>query len=288
MGTAAAQFPTSKDIQVPPSQEQKEEREDQRGGFPHPPPSPSPSSRLFFRKRKPKTPPPLPRSAITTQLSPEHATIFSPVITAILHRQYPAVFNAAQRIIQSHPNLLISPTTYSLLIEACALFPGSLMQPIAWSLFSEMQSRGLRPTSAVYHHLLRLLASSPDYLKRAQILREMKARWFTVSDEGWEWVIRGFLQDGQFESALDVVEKRVREGKGLGRDTWEELVVCLARAGEVEEAWRWMVHAREEVRLRWEVGEDTSGGEIGNRAWYELCTAAARALHVGSCPSFRG
>lgn len=108
-----------------------------------------------------------------------------------------------------------------------------------------------------------------------------------MSDEGWGWVIRGFLQDGQFESALDIVEKRVREGKGLERDIWEKVVICLARAGEVEEAWRWMVHAREEVRRRWEIGEGTSGGEIGNGAWYELCTAAARALHVSSYPSFR-
>ena len=286
MSTVAAQPPRLRDIQVPPSQEQGEKWEDQLEGFPLQSSPPRPSSHLSFKKWEAKTPPPLPPSTITTQLPPEHATILSPVITAILHRQYPAVFNAAQRIVQSHPQLLTSPTTYSLLIEACALFPGSLMQPIAWSLFSEMQSRGLRPTSAVYHHLLRLLACSPDYLKRAQVLREMKARWFTVNGEGWEWVIRGFLQDGQFESALDVVEKRVREGKGLERDTWEEVVVCLARAGEVEEAWRWMVYAREEVRRRWEGGEDNSGGEIGNRAWYELCVAAARALHVGTCSSF--
>ena len=107
-----------------------------------------------------------------------------------------------------------------------------------------------------------------------------------MSDEGWDWVIRGLLQDGQFESALDVVEKRVREGKGLKGDTWEEVVICLARAGEVEEAWRWMAYAREEVRRRWEVAEDDSSGEIGNRAWYELCTAAARTLHVRAYPFF--
>lgn len=222
----------------------------------------------------------MPLSTITTQLPPEDAALLSPVITHILHRRYPAVFQTASRIVNAYPHLLDSPPTYSLLLEACSLFPGSLMQEIAWSLYNEMQSRGLRPTSAVYHHLLRLLASSPDYLKRAQILQEMKARWFTVSDKGWEWVIKGLLRDGQYEAALEIVEKRVSSGKGLGRDTWEEVVVGLARAGEVEEAWRWMVLGREQIRARWEVREDVrGGGEMGNRAWYELCVAAAKALH---------
>ncbi|KAF8426929.1 hypothetical protein EV426DRAFT_426425 [Tirmania nivea] len=254
---------------LPPQQNQKMQ------------PTQAPSlPRRSAKSKLKEAPPPLPPSIITTQLPPEDATILSPVITHILHRRYPAVFQTAFRIVHAHPHLLNSAATYSLLIEACSLFPGSLMQEIAWSLYNEMQSRGIRPTSSIYHHLLRLLASSPDYIKRAQILQEMKARWFTVTDEGWEWVIKGLFRDGQYEAALEVVEKRVNEGKGFGREAWEEVVVGLAKAGEVEEAWRWMIVGREQVRSRWEAGEDVQKGwEMGNRAWYELCAAAAKALH---------
>lgn len=202
------------------------------------------------------------------------------MIDAILNKHYPAVFQAALRVVQANPELLKSAATYALLIEACSLFPGSLMQEVAWSLYNEMQARGIRATSPVFHHLLRLLASSPDYLKRAQVLREMKARWFAVNDEGWEWVLKGLFKDGQFETGLELVEMRVNEGRGLSREAWEEVIVELARAGEVEEAWRWLVVGKEDVRIRFERGEDVEGGgEMGNRAWYELCTAAAKALH---------
>ncbi|KAF8477390.1 hypothetical protein BDZ91DRAFT_778470 [Kalaharituber pfeilii] len=164
----------------------------------------------------------------------------------IQNRQYPTVFNAAVRIVndnKSHSDVPGAPPglpyvdIYALLIEACALFPGCLMQNLAWTLFNEMKERGMRPTSAIYHHLLRLLSTSPDYLKRNQVLAEMKQRWFQVSEEGWEWVVRGLLRDYQFERALEIVEQRVAEGAGIGRETWEEVVIALAKVGEVEANW---------------------------------------------------
>ncbi|KAI5784993.1 hypothetical protein DFH27DRAFT_463501, partial [Peziza echinospora] len=168
--------------------------------------------------------------------------------------------------------------TYSLLIEACAHFPGCLMQELAFALFAEMKSRNLRPTTLIYHNLLRLLSTSPDYLKRALILREMKDRWFEVTPLGWGWVIRGLLKDHQFELALETFERKLLpllaptttnvNTSQIQQEVWDDLITSLAEKGEVEEAFRLA-----------KMAHDSLSTTLARKTWYSLLTFAARGMY---------
>ncbi|RPA94168.1 hypothetical protein L873DRAFT_1702824 [Choiromyces venosus 120613-1] len=158
-------------------------------------------------------------------------------VKGLAHRgAFPEVFDVARALVESgyEPDREL----YSALVYACSNFPGCLMQDLAFNLVSEMKNRGIQPNSEIYHHLLKLLATSPDYLKRTEVLKEMKDNWHTVSDDGWQWVISGHLMGGNLEHALAIIEERREKGLVVHRSTYEHAIHRLCAVGEAEEALR--------------------------------------------------
>ncbi|CUS10284.1 unnamed protein product [Tuber aestivum] len=155
----------------------------------------------------------------------------------LAHRgAFPEVFDEATALVESgyEPDREL----YAALVYACSNFPGCLMQDLAFELVGEMKGRGIQPNSEIYHHLLKLLATSPDYLKRTEVLKEMKNNWQMVSEDGWQWVIAGYLMGGNLELALGIIEERRGKGLVVHRSTYEHAIHRLCAVGEAEEALR--------------------------------------------------
>lgn len=68
---------------------------------------------------------------------------------------FPGVFYAAEKLIRTE-GYVPDVKLYGALIEACANFPGCLLQPLAFKLLDEMKERGLTPGPAIYCNLLRV------------------------------------------------------------------------------------------------------------------------------------
>lgn len=166
---------------------------------------------------------------------------------------------------------------YEILIGACALQHSDRLQPTAFGLFHEMKSLGLQPNAKIFHSLLRMLARSPDYIRRSEVLAEMAQRWFALTDEGWAWVVQGYIKDRQMEMALDMVSERERRGLMVSKRVYLELVTKLVEVGEVEEALA--ILQRVEGGLGGEFWVGVMWPETRCRMWYELLNKAATDMH---------
>ncbi|KAI0486073.1 hypothetical protein F4859DRAFT_511072 [Xylaria cf. heliscus] len=78
---------------------------------------------------------------------------------------------------------------------------------VAAQLLKEVQSRSIPTTPEIYQALLEVTAVHPDYLLRAQVLHDMKTRWYNLSPRATVSIIVGFLRDGQYELALSKLEE---------------------------------------------------------------------------------
>ncbi|KAL7273513.1 hypothetical protein RUND412_003629 [Rhizina undulata] len=157
---------------------------------------------------------------------------------------------------------------YSCLIEACANFQGCLLQDLAFNLFDEMKSLTISPDARIYHNLLRLLSNSPDYIKRAEIIEEMKIRWYKLSDDSWQWIILGYLKDGHLEMALEIIDERPEV---IALSTYEETIKALCKLGEADEAYKLTCKA---------IGTQFENRELSAALYYELLVASAKELHL--------
>lgn len=77
------------------------------------------------------------------------------VIDLASKSMFPGVFLAAEELIRKH-DYVPDAKLYTVLIEACANFPGCLLQGLAFRLLGEMKERNLVIGSVVYHNLLRV------------------------------------------------------------------------------------------------------------------------------------
>lgn len=183
---------------------------------------------------------------------------------------YPDVFSEAIALTRDggyEPDLAL----YEAMICACANFPGCLLLGLAFDLLAEMKRRGIVPNSAIYHHLLKLLSTSPDYLKRAEVLEEMREHWVTVSDDGWQSVIAGHLIEGHLELALEIIDERRRKGQMVHRSTYEHAIYRLCGFGEAEEA----------LRLARSL-EQEGFWKTPPKLVYDLLVVGTKQLHVSS------
>ncbi|CAZ82207.1 unnamed protein product [Tuber melanosporum] len=186
----------------------------------------------------------------------------------LAHRgAFPEVFDEARALVESgyEPDREL----YAALVYACSNFPGCLMQDLALSLVKEMKGRGIQSNTEMYHHLLKLLATSPDYLKRAEVLKEMKDNWQTVSDDGWQWVIAGHLMGGNLELALGIIEERRGKGLVVHRSTYEHAIYRLCAAGEAEGA----------LRIA-KMLDDEGFWETPAKVVYDLLVVGAKQMHL--------
>lgn len=77
------------------------------------------------------------------------------VIDLASRSMFPGVFLAAEELIRKH-DYVPDAKLYTVLIEACANFPGCLLQGLAFRLLGEMKEKNLVIGSVVYHSLLRV------------------------------------------------------------------------------------------------------------------------------------
>lgn len=77
------------------------------------------------------------------------------VVDLARRSMFPGVFLAAEELVREH-SYVPDGKLYTALIEACANFPGCLLQGLAFRLLGEMKERNLVVGSAVYHSLLRV------------------------------------------------------------------------------------------------------------------------------------
>ncbi|KAI3342988.1 hypothetical protein F4824DRAFT_485771 [Ustulina deusta] len=78
---------------------------------------------------------------------------------------------------------------------------------VATQLLKEMQSRNIAATPEIYQALLAVAAVHPDYVLRAQVLHDMKNRWYNVTPLAKVSIIVGLLREGQYELALYKLEE---------------------------------------------------------------------------------
>ncbi|KAF3295490.1 hypothetical protein TWF132_001535 [Orbilia oligospora] len=189
--------------------------------------------------------------------------------------------NSTPREVFTHAKLMASkgyaPTleTYSCLIQACA-HPnvGCSMQETALSLFEELKEEGYTPNSTIYHSLLKIFASSPDYISMERILKEMTGTYGILPDvEGQQHILRHYLTTGQLERAMEMFYERRATGEKVHYNTYMEIIKALGRVNEVEEAMRVMV----EFQKEW---GSIAGSGIQPIAWYELLNIAASNYHI--------
>ncbi|KAI1112443.1 hypothetical protein F5Y14DRAFT_267608 [Nemania sp. NC0429] len=78
---------------------------------------------------------------------------------------------------------------------------------VAAQLLKEAQSHNIPTTLEMCQALLDVTAVHPDYLLRAQVLHDMKNRWYSLTPSSEVSVILGLLRDGQYELALGKLEE---------------------------------------------------------------------------------
>lgn len=77
------------------------------------------------------------------------------VIDLATRSVFPGVFLAAEELVREQ-GYVPDGRLYTALIEACASFPGCLLQGLAFRLLDEMKERNLVVGSVIYHSLLRV------------------------------------------------------------------------------------------------------------------------------------
>ncbi|KAI0409574.1 hypothetical protein F4802DRAFT_604272 [Xylaria palmicola] len=77
----------------------------------------------------------------------------------------------------------------------------------AAQILQEIQSHHIVTTPEIYWALLEVTAVHPDYVLRAQVLHDMKNRWYSLAPSAEISIIVGLLRDGQHELALSKLEE---------------------------------------------------------------------------------
>lgn len=98
----------------------------------------------------------------------------------------------------------------------------------------------------------------------------MKQSWYTLTDEGWQNVIAGYILDGQLEMAMEIIEKRRSNGQVLRRDIYRDAITGLCAVGEIDEALRF-VRDLEATEATWVTSKSLV---------YHLLVTATEQLHV--------
>ncbi|KAJ5907716.1 hypothetical protein N7495_000398 [Penicillium taxi] len=135
------------------------------------------------------------------------------------------------------------------------------------ALLQEMEEEKITVDSGILHVVLQVLAVHPDYLLRQEILRSIRDRWFTLSPDGWHFVVAGLLREHQFELALDHVA--LMERKLIPVKNWlhSMIVYNLCDFEEFDEVYR-LMQARVE-----------QGYDMTPELWGHVLTAASKSRH---------
>ncbi|KAI6715720.1 hypothetical protein PZA11_001959 [Diplocarpon coronariae] len=137
--------------------------------------------------------------------------------------------------------------------------------PSVRALLKEMDALGIVKDSGLYHGVL---ANHPDYLLRAEIMQEMKERWFGLSPEGWHSFVVGLIRDRQYEVAMDKLEEMHSDGIPVQPWLYDIFMFQLVHHNELDEAF---------YLLRYRF--DNNRNEIIPTVWYHLLDAFSSSFH---------
>ncbi|KAI5819590.1 hypothetical protein BZA77DRAFT_158353 [Pyronema omphalodes] len=138
------------------------------------------------------------------------------------------------------------------------------LAPLAWVLFDDMKKRNVIPNIETYLAMLKILENSPDYIRRQEILGEMRLKWYTLTDAAWGWVIKGYLNDYQIEIAMKMVQERLDQGGVVDKGVYYRMAEQLIFVGETKEALKW-------TEVMWNLAE----GRGVRKLWWDLLAKAS-------------
>ncbi|KAL9131611.1 MAG: hypothetical protein Q9217_000499 [Psora testacea] len=135
-------------------------------------------------------------------------------------------------------------------------------------LLQDMADAGVTPDSATYHAVLRTLAIHPDHLLRTYIISSLRARWFSLTKEGYHDLLAGLIRERQLELALQYLEHMQADGIRVYPWLYDLLIYTLCNVNEFDEAVQLM-------HQRLSLNELMISGTV----WYHLLDTASRAMH---------
>jgi tetratricopeptide (TPR) repeat protein len=147
------------------------------------------------------------------------------------------------------------------------------LAPLAWALFDHMKGQKIQPNIETYLAMLKMLENSPDYIRRQEILGEMRLKWYTLTDAAWCWVIKGYLNDYQVEIAMKMVEERLEQGGVIDKGVYYRMAEQLIFLGETKEALKW-------TEVMWNLAE----GRGVRKLWWDLLAKASEEGDVSHFP----
>ncbi|KAL1879349.1 hypothetical protein VTK73DRAFT_7080 [Phialemonium thermophilum] len=138
------------------------------------------------------------------------------------------------------------------------------------NLLEEMKSLGVAGSAGLYHAALRAFAVHPDYLQRNTVLQTMRESWIELTPDGRYSVAVGLLRDGQYELALDNLDRMINDGIDVPSWLYDIFIYALGQRGFVGEAFSLL-----QRRLR----TDDDGLKVPLNVWYFLLDECSRELH---------
>lgn len=137
------------------------------------------------------------------------------------------------------------------------------------TLLEDMTQHGFEGNKWLYHSCLQALAVHPDYTLRAQVLRDMKSRWYDLTVEGWHNLVVGLLKDRQYEIALEKLEQMHAESIKVAPWLYDIIIYLFCEAEELDEALR---------ILQYRV--DSGDLDISANIWYFMLDSCSSNYHV--------
>ncbi|TRX96550.1 hypothetical protein FHL15_002452 [Xylaria flabelliformis] len=146
---------------------------------------------------------------------------------------------------------------------------------VAAQLLKEVQSRNIPTTPEIYQALLEVTAVHPDYVLRAQVLYDMKNRWYSLSPSAEVSIIIGLLRDGQHELALSKLEELNKTPINVPPWLFDVFLYTFGELGFHEETLAILKHRRRVVDV-------VKRAPLSHNAWQFLLNVFGRdAFHHG-------
>jgi hypothetical protein len=97
----------------------------------------------------------------------------------------------------------------------------------------------------------------------------MKNRWYTLTADGWHYLIVGLLRDRQYEIALDKLEQMQQEGTRVHAWLYDIFIYLFCEAEELGEALKILQYRVEQGDM-----------DISANVWYYVLDACSTNYHV--------
>ncbi|KAL4910141.1 hypothetical protein BDW74DRAFT_144508, partial [Aspergillus multicolor] len=137
------------------------------------------------------------------------------------------------------------------------------------ALLAEMEEHNVPLDASPLRAALLALAVHPDFFLRQDVLKMLRSRWITLSEDDWHHVVAGLIREHQFELALDHIAHMQRKHIVVKDWLHSLLVYHLLEFDEFD-----LVRELMEARL-------SQGHGLKKAFWNNVLFAASSARHYG-------